>query len=105
MLVAIIIIAVIAVVAVKTLNNSSQNNKINTLMESANQGDSYSQYELGHYYFFTAHDIDNAVYWLVLSEANGNPQATALIQQMINAGAPRIHERIENAKANIYANQ
>ena len=78
---------------------------MNTLVEVANQDDGYAQYELGHYCFFSANDIDQSLYWLVLSEANGNPQATELLQEMINLWVPRIYGRIENVKANMYDNR
>ncbi|MBO5036026.1 MAG: hypothetical protein J6D42_02990 [Clostridia bacterium] len=104
MLIAIIIIVIVAVILFKVMKSTNQNNEINNLMQLANQGDSGAQYQLGYYYFTEVKDIDQAVYWICLSEYNGNEQATYFLQRMIEVGVPRIYERIENARTQIGIN-
>lgn len=75
--------------------------KEQALTVAAIQGDVEAQFRLGHYFFFEAKHIDNAVYWLCLSEANGSVQAQQILQTMVNTNVPRIYERMANARASL----
>jgi len=68
---------------------------------AAMQGQDKAQYELGVYCFFEAQNIDNAIYWLCHSSLRGNADANAMLNEMIQRGVPRAHERIQNTYAQI----
>lgn len=101
MFIAIIIIVIVAVIVVKLVKKSDQDNTINEMMTAAQQGNALAQYQLGYYYFTEVKDIDQAVYWVCLSEINGYEGATVFLNKMVEVGVPRIYERIENARAQI----
>ena len=100
-MIAIIILIVIIVVAVKYFSSREKDDEFNETFQQATQGDPVAQYRLGYYYFTDIQDIDQAVYWVCLSETNGYEAATFFLQKMIEGGVPRIYERIDAAREKI----
>ncbi len=98
----VIIFIVIAVVAVILFLNIKERKERDDLIDLAKNGVVDAQYSLGHYYFFKAHDIDSAIYWLCLAgEYNGDEQSLYLLKRMQESGVPRFQERINNARYRI----
>jgi len=68
---------------------------------ASTQGQKEAQLALGEYFFFDAQDIDSAIYWICHSNMRGNPQAGAMLDEMIQRGVPRAYERIQDTYARI----
>lgn len=98
MTIAIMTTTVVVLVVACLISNKT---KVKKMIEEASNGSAQKQYELGHYYFFKAKDIDEAIFWLACSHVNGFAPATELLNDMESAGVPRFRERFNNAMRQI----